>query len=346
MIVPLVRALQRGRDLSSVPGVFYRHADGAVACNASPPRICDLDAIPRPAYHQLDLRTYDAFGMISSRGCPYRCTFCSVAPVWNNRSYFRSAEDVVAEMCEVYERAGVDLVLFQDEFFVSSKKAVMRFCETLRRTGRPLRWKAFARVDLADEELMRAMASSGCVEIRFGIESGSARMLKSTRKGFSPERAVEVVSLATRLFSRTDTFFIWGYPDETMDDFYQSLFQMVAFRMMGAHILPSLLCLLPQTELFAALTEEQKDRLELCEDLLPEYVVTGHEVCKVGTIEVTPKQRVFFDFIRAHRELFPGFFLLDADANIRPKLAALQAHGFYLRPDRELAAEASVGAVV
>ena len=68
--------------------------------------------------------------------------------------------------------------------------------------------------------------------------------------------------------------------------------------------------------------------------------MTGHEVCKVGTVEIAPKQRAFFDFIRAHRELFPGFFLLDAETNIRPKLEALQAHGFYVRPDRPLAADA------
>jgi anaerobic magnesium-protoporphyrin IX monomethyl ester cyclase len=339
-IVPLVEALRARHGFASVPGVFYR--DGAnITCNAPPPRILDLDTIPRPAYHRVDLAAYDAYGMISSRGCPYKCTFCSVAPVWGRKAFFRSAADVASEMSELHERAGIDLFLFQDEFFVSSKRAVMGFCDAVRATGLPLRWKAFARVDLADEEMMRAMSAAGCLEIRFGIETGSQKMLKATRKGFTPERAVNVVSLATRLFSRTDTFFIWGYPDESMPDFYESLMQMVAFRLMGARILPSLLCLLPQTELFGALTSEQLARLEFCEDLLPEYVVTGHEVCNVGTVTISPAYKAFFDFIRENRDIFPGFFLLDVDTNIRPKLAALQEHGFYLPSPR--GAEAARG---
>jgi len=343
-IVPLVQALENGGDVSSVPGVFYRKADGSIACNEPPPRIEDLDAIPRPAYHKVDLKAYDAYGMVSSRGCPYKCSFCSVAPVWNHKCHFRSAEDVVAEMRELHQAVGVELFLFQDEFFVSSKQAVVRFCDALKRSGLDVKWKAFARVDLADDEMMRAMADAGCLEIRFGIESGAASMLEKTTKGFSPEMAIDVVSRATRMFPRVDTFFIWGYPDETMDEFYQSLFQMVSFRLMGARILPSLLCLLPQTAMYKSLPRGRLANAELCGELLPEYMITGHEVCKVGSISVPEKHAPFFDFIRAHKDLFPGFFLLDVEENIRPKLRALQEHGFYTRESRELSDLDSCGA--
>ncbi len=243
-IVPLVEALGNGSDLSKVPGVFYRTGDG-VACNPPPDRIAELETLPRPAYHRVELKAYDAYGMVSSRGCPYQCSFCSVAPVWNHKCHFRPPGDVVAEMTELNQKAGVDLFLFQDEFFVSSKRAVMAFCDALEQSGLEVRWKAFARVDLADREMMQRMADMGCLEIRFGIESGSDRMLENTAKGFTSDMAVEVVSLATQIFPRVDTFFIWGYPDETMDDFYKSLFQMISFRLMGARILPSLLCFLP-----------------------------------------------------------------------------------------------------
>jgi len=342
-IVPLLEALRRGGDLSGVPGVFFRRG-GAIACNPPPPRIQDLDALPRPAYHRVDLAAYDAYGMISSRGCPYKCSFCSVAPVWNHECHFRSPRDVVAEMVELHEQAGVDLFLFQDEFFVSAKTAVMRFCEELDRSGLKVRWKAFARVDLSDQELMETMARNGCLEIRFGIESGSARMLERTTKGFTPEMAVDVVSRATQLFPRVDAFFIWGYPDETMEDFYQSLFQMISFRLMGARILPSLLCLLPQTRLYRELAPERLARAEFCEELLPEYVITGHEVCEVGSVSIAPRHRPFFDFIRRHQDLFPGFFLLDVEDNIIPKLRILQEHGFYTRAERELTELDSCGA--
>ncbi len=343
-IVPLVETLRRGGDPASVPGLFFRRGDGSVGCTAPPPRIRELGSLPRPAWHRVDLRAYDAYGMLSSRGCPYKCSFCSVAPIWDHRSFFRPAEDVVAEMRELHERAGVSLFLFQDEFFVSSKRAVMRFCEELGRSGLPVVWKAFARVDLADRELLLAMSEAGCVEIRFGIESGSPRLLERMRKGFTAETAVAVVSEAVKHFPRVDTFFIWGFPDETMEDFYASLFQMVSFRLMGARILPSLLCLLPQTELYRSLGPDRLARLELCEELLPEYVITGHEVCSVGTVKVPRAHAHIFDFIKASPELFPGFFLLDVEERIRPKLRVLQEHGFYNRADRQLTELDSCGA--
>ncbi len=343
-IVPLVEALQNGGDVSQVPGVFYRSSDGRIRENGPPPRIEDLDGIARPAYHHVELPVYDAYGMVSSRGCPYQCSFCSVAPVWGHTCYFRSARDVVAEMKELHEAAAVDLFLFQDEFFVSSKQAVLQFCEQFRQSGIEARWKAFARVDLADDEVMQAMAEAGCLEIRFGIESGSARMLELTTKGFTPDMAVDVVSRATQLFPRVDTFFIWGYPNETMDDFHQSLFQMLSFRLMGARILPSLLCLLPQTKMYQELTAAERNRLEFCDELLPEYVITGHEICKVGATAIAEEHRPYFDFIEQHKDLFPGFFLLDVEDKIMPKLKILQEHGFYSRADRELSDLDSCGA--
>ena len=342
-IVPLVEALSNGGDLSRVPGVFYRDDDG-VRCNPPPERIAALDDIPFPAHHHAELAAYDAYGMVTSRGCPYKCTFCSVAPVWNHESHYRSSQNVVDEMRDLHERAGVELFLFQDEFFACSKAKVLRFCEALEKAKLPAKWKAFARVNLADRETMEAMARSGCIEIRFGIESASSRVLEETEKGFDPEEAVAAVSQATQIFPRVDTFFIWGFPRETMEDFHKSLFQMIAFRLMGARILPSLLCLLPQTKLYKTLTAEELGRLEFCGELLPEYMITGHEVCTVGKVSVEGRHRPIFDFVREHPDLFPGFFLIDVEDNIRPKLRVLQEHGFYTRESRELSDLDSCGA--
>jgi hypothetical protein len=231
------------------------------------------------------------------------------------------------------ERAGVDLFLFQDEFFVSSRRHVLGFCEALQKSGLKVRWKAFGRVNLTDAETMDAMADSGCIEIRYGIESGSSKVLSRTLKGFTPERSVEVVSEALKRFPRVDAFFVWGFPFETMEDFYQTLFQMLSFRLMGARILPSLLCYLPQTRIY---DEYRGDpRFEFCPDLLPEYMLTGHEVCRPSGIEIDDQHRWLFDFIIQHPEIFPGFFHYDVEGNVRPKLAVLQEHGFYAAPQQE-----------
>ncbi|MBI5572701.1 MAG: radical SAM protein [Desulfomonile tiedjei] len=322
----LLRALVHRGDLSTVAGISYRQ-NGAVRHTADRQRIADLDAIPHPAYHRIDLMQYAGYGMMTSRGCPYPCTFCSVAPVWNNESYSRSPRSIVEEMKVLHREAGVQLFLFQDEFFVSGKQHVLGFCRELERSGLAVHWKAFGRVNLTDEEMMHAMADCGCVELRFGIESGSDAILRRIRKGFTAEESVDLVSRAVEIFPRVDAFYIWGFPFETMDDFNQTLFQMVSFRMMGARILPSLLAYLPQTRVYQDLPPET--RLEFCPYLLPEFIFTGHEVLKAGTVELPEKYRHYFDLVTANPDIFPGFFHADLQGNVLPKLALLREFGFY-----------------
>jgi radical SAM superfamily enzyme YgiQ (UPF0313 family) len=338
----LVGALRAGGDLHRVPGVSFRDARGAVVHTPRPERVLDLDALPRPAYHHLPIERYTGFNLITSRGCPYPCTFCSVAPVWDLKSVHRAPESIVSEIRFLHERAGAELVLFQDEFFVSGRQPVLDFCDALARSGLPVLWKAFGRINLTDADMMERMAETGCVEIRFGIESGSERVLRRTKKGFTADQVFPVVQAAVERFRRVDLFYVWGFPFEDMTDFYQSVFQMVSFRMLGARILPSLLCLLPQTEIFRA--EVDPARLEFAPDLLPEYMITGHEVSRFAHIEVRPEHQAIFDFIRANPDLFPGFFHLGLETQVRPKLRVLQEHGFYPATEAELTEMESCGA--
>jgi radical SAM superfamily enzyme YgiQ (UPF0313 family) len=330
----LMRALDGG-DLAVVQGISYRK-DGSIAHNPDRPRIRDLDAIDFPAFKKIDLARYQGYGMMTSRGCPYPCTFCSVVPVWNYQSFSRSPENIVAEMALLHREAGVNLFLFQDEFFVSGKKPVLAFCRALERSGLDVEWKAFGRVNLTDEEMMRAMADAGCLELRFGIESGSDRVLKQIKKGFTAAESLALIPKAVGIFPRVDAFYVWGFPFETLDDFNQSLFQMVSFRMMGARILPSLLSFLPQTEVYEQWG--RAGRLEFCPQLLPEFVLTGHEVVRGSNVELPERYRRYFDLIKTNPDVFPGFYHFNLAENVLPKLELLQHFGFYLRP--ELVAEA------
>jgi len=326
----LLRALQNGGDLSKVDGISYRE-NGSVVRNERRARLCDLDAIPFPAWHKIDLAQYAGYGMMTSRGCPYPCTFCSVAPVWDYESYSRSPKNIVEEMRILHQEAGVDLFLFQDEFFVSGKKQVMAFCRELEKSGLAVNWKAFGRVNLCDVEMMKAMADAGCLELRFGIESGSDRVLKIIKKGFTAQDSLDLIPQAIELFPRVDAFYVWGFPFETAEDFNQSLFQMVSFRMMGARILPSLLSLLPQTPLYEEWAP--KAELEFCPYLLPEFVFTGHEICAGGEVDVPERYAPYFDLIVDNPDLFPGFFHIDLENNVLPKLAQLRQFGFYPTPE-------------
>ena len=314
-------------SLASVAGISYADSSGNIIHTPNQKRVRNLDDIPFPAFHKIDLSQYAGYGMMSSRGCPYPCTFCSVAPVWNLESYSRSPQNIAEEMQYLHETAGVKLFLFQDEFFVSGKQQVMKFCEELTARNLHVKWKAFGRVNLVDEEMMQAMSGTGCVELRFGVESGCDRVLQAIKKGFTAAEVLDRIPKAIKYFSRVDVFYVWGFPFETMEDFQQTLFQMVSFRMMGARILPSLLSLLPQTEIYREWCG--KGELEFCEYLLPEFVFTGHEICRNGQVELPEKHRDYFDLILNNADLFPGFYHIDLANNILPKLSMLRQFGFY-----------------
>jgi len=320
----LLRGLRDG-VLDPVAGISYR-ANGSIRHNPNRERIDDVDGIAWPAFEKVDLPRYEGYGMMTSRGCPYPCTFCSVAPVWNHESFSRSPANIVAEMKRLHEEGGVELFLFQDEFFVSGKRHVVTFCDELERAGLNVMWKAFGRINLTDVEMMKRMADCGCVELRVGIESGSDAVLAHIKKGFTAAEAEELIPKAIEIFPRVDAFYVWGFPTETMEDFSQTLFQMVSFRMMGARILPSLLSLLPQTEIY----EEVKDTpLDFCPYLLPEFVFTGHEVLRGSTVELPEEHEQYFKLILDNPDIFPGFYHYDLKGNVLPKLEKLREFGFY-----------------
>jgi hypothetical protein len=101
---------------------------------------------------------------------------------------------------------------------------------------------------------------------------------------------------------------------------------MSSFRMIGVRVLPSLLCYLPQTKIY---DELDKEKLEFSYEMIPEYMITGHETCSGFGIEVDDAHRSIYDFILENRELFPGFFHYDIEGNIKPKLDVLTELGFY-----------------
>jgi anaerobic magnesium-protoporphyrin IX monomethyl ester cyclase len=328
-IVDLMDALTAGRDLHSVAGISYR-PNGSPVENPSRPRLTDLDALPWPAYHRVEMAAYQGYGLVTSRGCPYRCTFCSVAPIWEHQAVLRSVQSVVAEMRHLFETYGVTLFLLQDEYFVSDKARMLDFCATLKTANLPIHWKCFARINLVDEEMLRAMADAGCVHVRYGVESGSDAVLRRVAKGFTARQASETIALSAQIFPEVDAFFIWGFPFETMADFYKSVFQMALFRSWGVRVLPCLLSFLPQTAIHQDyLAGKYGGDLHFCPDLTPEYVATGHETSSAGRIAISAEQQPLFDFIAAHPDLFPGFLQWEPETNVRPKLQVLCDLGFY-----------------
>jgi len=149
--VELVRALRNGGHLDAVPGVAFRRNGGGVVMNPPAERIEDLSALGWPALDRLDYSKYAGHNLITSRGCPYLCTFCSVAPVWGHTPHFRDPHDIVAEMAALHRpgRRPVPLpgrVLRQLE---GARQRLLRRPQGAHLVERASSGKAFARVNLA-----------------------------------------------------------------------------------------------------------------------------------------------------------------------------------------------------
>ena len=229
-LVELLDTLETGR-FEEVRGLCFR-TQGVVVLNPPRPRIRDLDALPIPAYDRIDFDRYSRGMIVTSRGCPYDCSFCGVPEYWHRRYETRSVDNVLDEI-QVLDRAhGVDRVFLADDTFVLQRDRVLEFTDKLAERGVPLKWQCWARVDLVDESLLQAMAAAGCTRVIYGVEAGSESVLRQFRKGFTPRSAQEAVRL-TLTYMEAWTTFIFGVPFETMDDMEATLRLMLWVELAG-----------------------------------------------------------------------------------------------------------------
>ena len=214
-LLKLVERLGRGGNLLDIPGCVVR--DGAsIRENGPIPWIEDLDDIPFPALELLPMERYRCVmveepfvSMITSRGCPYRCDFCSQIYCGSTlRS--RSAESIVDEIEHWITRYGAKEVVLFDETFGVKRQVALRVCELIQERGLSIRWNARTRINLVDRELLSAMREAGCYALHLGIESGTDRVLALMNKKITTGEIAEAVAVARELGFQTHAYFMVG----------------------------------------------------------------------------------------------------------------------------------------
>lgn len=171
------------------------------------------DLLPNRAYRYL-FATRPGFGtMITSRGCPFRCTFCDKS-VSGSRWRARAAEDVVDELVELRERHGVRFVNFYDDNFTLRRQRVVGICEEILRRGLDVEWKCEGRVDGVDLVLLQLMRRAGCRTVAYGVESGNAQTLALLRKDVKVEQAAAAFAATREAGLRSLAYIILGAPGE------------------------------------------------------------------------------------------------------------------------------------
>ncbi len=218
-----------GQLWQSVDGIAFKSSEGEMIKTKQRNHVTNLDGLPFPArdlYPNAQYKRYwqhyhgySATSMISTRGCPYHCDFCS-NPVFGVSYRERTARNVVDEMISIDE-LGYDRVFLQDDCFTLNPRRTREICDLLIAENRDIEWMCLSRADHLGAELAATMARAGCKRIFFGIESGNERVLKIIGKKIVLSDARHAVNAVKAAGIEAGAFFILGYPgdnDESLLD--------------------------------------------------------------------------------------------------------------------------------
>ncbi len=212
----LLTRLEAGQSTSSIAGTWYRAAS---RIENGPPRavLKNLDDIACP--HEI----FPTHIVMTSRGCPWACTFCGAETSWG-RSFRGHSTPYVLDMLErALTRVPVRMLLIKDDTFTTNKKRVLALCAGIRARGLKFLWSCDTRVDVLDEELLRAMRLAGCERLSLGVESGSPRILAAINKKISVEQIERSLALAKRFGIKVRFYMMLGNRGETAETFNETL---------------------------------------------------------------------------------------------------------------------------
>lgn len=267
----LIKKIEEGGEISTemlkkIPGLIWRD-NKEVTCN--PPKFMeDLDSLGLPSWDLMSPAEYppDAFNplcksfpvapIITSRGCPYKCTFCSVHTIAGNKVRTRTAESVMREINFLYQKYGVKEFRIVDDNFTFYSNHAKQICEKIIKSGLQIQWACAngVRLDSLDEEILRLMKRAGCYSLSIGIESGSEKILRLIKKGLEIKLIKEKVSLINKVGLQAEGFFMLGFPGENLRDIRETLDLAMCLKINFAAF--SICTPFPGTELFESLIKQ------------------------------------------------------------------------------------------
>ncbi len=268
----IARALNHGWDMSDIPGICYKKNGKIIendpACSQEP-----LDSLPFPAIDLLDMKDYLKYWyyldcvdmglkgttMITSRGCPFGCTYCQ--PTLNNifgrKLRHRSPLNVVSEMKFLNKNYGINAIFFHDDTMTVNKEWILEFCNLLEDARLDMLWGCNSRMNTIDSQVLERMHKVGLRNIHFGIESGSQKTLDEVyKKGIKLEDVSEKLKLTKHMGIHTFGFFMLGAPEETREDIKRTIDFAVSLDLDEASF--SITNPLPGTHLYDMVAQDER----------------------------------------------------------------------------------------
>lgn len=229
-MLELVRAILDGGDLSKVRGIVYSH-DGNISVTEPREFITDLDTLPYPSYSDFNLNRYlgipdikgKAASIMTSRGCPYQCVFCSAGSFWKKKWRARSPNNVLGEIEILYHKYKIKNFSFFDDNFTVKKERAINICKGILERKLDINWVASSHVSQIDEDLLSWMKKSGCFRIDFGIESGSPIVLRNIEKCQTVSQIEHTFRIVHKAGIKPRAYLVVGCPGETKETIDETL---------------------------------------------------------------------------------------------------------------------------
>ena len=219
----LIEHFQGRRPADGILGLTWRDGGGKAIENPGRHMEEDLDLLPVPAFDAYDMTSGAPLYLDVGRGCPFKCAFCATAPFWKRQYRMKSIGRIVEEAIlirDVYKRNKVN---FSHDIFTCNRAWTLEFCDHLIKNPIHMEWTCSTRTDVIDPEMLERMAEAGCVEIYYGIETGSQELQKTIDKGLDLDWSRHIVQKTAEVGIRPVTGFILGYPFESFKSLSDTL---------------------------------------------------------------------------------------------------------------------------
>ncbi len=303
-IVELLAAIEQRRPLHDVAGIVFREGEQIIR-TAPRKRMMKINHLPLPAWDLFPMEEYisrkqnsglyqgRAMPLLATRGCPYRCTFCSSPSMWGNKYAMRDPVQVVDEMQLYMARYGATDFHLQDLTAIVNKRWILEFCNELIRRKLDIVWQlpSGTRCEAIDDEVCAKLAATGCKNLTFAPESGSEKIRQAVRKQVNMERMMASIRAALRHKLGLDCFIVIGVPQETTETLRETLRFVRRLAWIGVQDVGiSMFVPYPGSTLFKELTDAGRITMDdgyflTCMDYCSEE---GYQACYAGAL--TPRQ--------------------------------------------------------
>ncbi|MBF0588275.1 MAG: cobalamin-dependent protein [Magnetococcales bacterium] len=212
----IIQKLEAEEVPHGVAGTAWRQGN-TIRFGEARPRLHDLDQLASPHhYFQLDY-------LLSSRGCPQKCSYCGSFAMWGRKLRFQSVGKLLDTLEMIVKQQGRRLLAIKDDTFTASKKRTLEICRGMRERGLNFIWSCDTRIDSLDKEVLEAMRLAGCQRISLGVESGASEILETIHKHITPEDVRRVTEMAHSFGIHVRYYMMVGNRGESLGSFRQSL---------------------------------------------------------------------------------------------------------------------------